>query len=126
MEKENVIRFSHSYHKLPTNWEMETAVLKHVEPIRLEDQNYDFLEFDTRYHNSLPDSMVFDDYDSDKPKCHYKLPKKGKYLILYFKSEDGMAFQTIRSASDRFGHDKETYYKNLVGKTFKLERTVEK
>ena len=92
-----VIRFSHAYRKLcdacaGTNQAQLIAVL----PVNLEDLHPSFI-----------------DYDTDGGK--YALPKKGKYLLLLFRSRRGI-FPTLR----RDFPTKRSYYESMIGTTFEV------
>ncbi|TGN09778.1 hypothetical protein [Leptospira ilyithenensis] len=58
-------------------------------------------------------SDTFKNYDTSFPGGNFRLPKKGKYLLLIFNYERG-AFTTLRKWNKR----KESTYRKLIGKTF--------
>lgn len=98
----NIIKFSHKYTKLQTEPYGELvrfATLLDVIPIELENL-----------------SETFRAYDTDNGK--YKLPQKGKYLMLLFQPPDyGQLFPTLR----RYTQSKEEYYRSRIGREFIVE-----
>ncbi len=98
----NKIKFSHNYKKISdTNF----CILLDVIEVNLEDLSKKFLDYDT------------DDV--------YKLPKKGKYLMLIFQKEYiyinninkvNNIFTTLR----RYIPEKSQYYKSKIGEIFEV------
>lgn len=64
-------------------------------------------------------SQTFLDFDTDQGK--YKLPKKGKMIMLIFTSDKGM-FTTLRSI---WPGTKMDYYKKNIGQNFEVAITQE-
>lgn len=97
----NIIKFSHFYHKLHLAMGDEpngkVCWLMEVINVNLEDLSNAFLDFDT---------------DGGK----YKLPKKGKYLLLLFMGQSGI-FPTLR----RWTPSKEKYYREMRTFNFTIE-----
>ena len=95
------IKFSHLYRKLELacgkNPNGQVVWLMEVLPVNIEDLSPDFIAFDT---------------DNGK----YKLPKKGKYLLLLFKGDLGI-FPTLR----RWAPEKERYYRSQITYNFTIE-----
>ncbi len=99
------IKFSHQYKKFPPDLSMYTH-LTDVELVNLEDLDPAFLEADTAIRGG----------------GHYPLPKKGKFMILWLFTTDGIAahrWQTIR----RWTPEKEAYYRKHVGEAVRIEVT---
>ena len=95
------IKFSHKYSKLirDSGNQICSAVLLDVFKIELADRSKQFLNYDTE--NGI-----------------YKLPQKGKYLMLLFKDEfTKLLFTTLR----RDTVEKSLYYTNQIGETFELD-----
>jgi len=67
------------------------------------------LWYDTRYFYMSKDGYV---------PAHYRLPKKGKYLLLLFGSDGGI-FTTLRSPYGKWG-DKQMHYQSMIGKEFEV------
>ena len=109
------IKFSHFYVKMPPV--MDNTNLIDVQVVNLEDLDPAFLEADTAIRGG----------------GHYKLPKKGKYMILWLRSSieitldpplvgGGMqlwSWQTIR----RWTAEKEEFYRSHIGEQVKIEVT---
>jgi len=114
------IKFSYDYDKLPEKWENTKAVLKYIEPIRLESQNSTLIEFDTRFRAF--DYVEMFRHPGIYKNCHYSLPKSGKYLFLLFKHESGALFFTQR----RWTIDKEKWYMGSIGEEFVMLKTEAK
>lgn len=95
------IKFSHHYFKLKTlGGFVDEAHLLAVMRVDLEDLPPVFKNFDTYY-------------DGGK----YPLPEFGEYIMLLFQKSGWWAlFPTLR----RYTPDKYSYYKELVGQTFKV------
>lgn len=108
------IKFSHQYVKFPLSF--DSTYLMDVEVVNLEDLDPAFLEADTAIVGG----------------GHYPLPKRGKYMILWLKSDPHpewnastpggwckfMAnWQTIR----RWTATKETYYRRHIGERVRIE-----
>ena len=99
------IKFSHAYQKLldSHNDVIETATLLQVISIDLADLSQCFLDYDT-------DNGV------------YKLPAKGKYLMLIFLKEhedyttDLNLFTTLRRQTPA----KEAFYQSQIGRVFEI------
>ena len=99
------IKFSHIYHKLldSHNDAVDTATLLHVQIIELAETHPAFISYDT---------------DDGK----YKLPDKGKYLMLLFLkphesyTTDKNIFTTLR----RYTPEKYRYYMEQRGKVFNI------
>lgn len=93
------IKFSHRYGKLGIV-EDGKAVLIEVLKIDLKDLHQQFLNYDTDYGK-------------------YKLPKRGKYLMLMFMPHDGRRgiFTTLRAAYPAY---KELYYRQNIGNCFDI------
>lgn len=109
------IKFSHHYFKHGTQINNETVVtLLQVLNVNLEDLSESFKEFDTRYyeHSGIP-------FTSKGEIAHYKLPEKGKFLLLIMLLGDRM-IPTLR----RWTPEKEKYYFGLIGK--EVEMIIEK
>ena len=98
------IKFSQLYDKLCTIRDdpIKTAWLLGVYEIHLEDQHPLFIAYDT------------DDI--------YKLPSKGKYLMLLFlkPQEEGMPATNLFTTLRRHTLQKYNYYRKLVGQEFKI------
>jgi len=102
------IKFSHHYKKLmdlegeevgETNAFVSHATLLEVQIVNLDQFHKEFL-----------------DYDTDNGQ--YKLPKKGRYLMLIFLKPDKCnLFTTLRP----FTLEKYNYYLKLIGKEFEIE-----
>lgn len=93
------IKFSHKYFKMPKSF--DNSFLLDVWIQNIEDMSKEFLHHDT--HHS---------------KGWYKLPKKGKYLVLFIRSGKTM-WATLR----RWTPKKEKYYKGLIGRAIEIEIT---
>lgn len=94
------IKFSHIYRKLlGENGEpISGAHLIYVGIVNLEELHERFIDYDTDYGK-------------------YKLPKKGKYLMLLFtNTRHNKLFTTLR----RHTEQKESYYRNRVGECFEI------
>jgi hypothetical protein len=89
------IKFSHNYNKLYNS--AHSIKLLEVININIENLSKEFLEYDT---------------DNGK----YKLPEKGKFMILIFKKNMTDIFTTIR----RWTSEKEKYYHDAIGKWFSV------
>ena len=96
------IKFSHKYDKLRAMDEHEQPKLLQVLDVELSDLSPDFLDYDT--------AIVGGGY--------YKLPKKGKYLLLMFEGNHGL-FTTLRAA---WPPQKAAFYRNNIGNRFTVER----
>ena len=100
------IMFSNYYNKFPDSF--NNTKLINVEIVNLEELNPEFLEQDTAI----------------KGGGHYKLPKYGKYMILWLETTyiDGNIhfWQTIR----RWTQSKEIYYKNNINKLVNIEVNI--
>ncbi len=103
-----IIKFSHYYKKL-INLGMHNEIsypckvtLLDVIPVNLEDLSKEFKDYDT-------------DYGA------YKLPAKGKYLMLIFRKSDNDIFTTLRAVYSSKGLDKVKYYRDAIGKEFDVE-----
>lgn len=101
--KQPVIKFSHHYPKLGvlagTN---DEARLLDAHPVQLELLSPDFLDYDTAIDGG----------------GYYKLPRKGRYLMLIFARPDNVGlFTTLR----RWTPEKERYYREMTGQRFKVE-----
>jgi hypothetical protein len=100
------IKFSHTYQKLldSHNDVIETATLLHVQIVNLEDLRLSFINYDT---------------DNGK----YKLPSKGKYLMLIFLKphEDFVTDLNLFTTLRRFTDEKYDYYCNGIGRVFNIE-----
>lgn len=99
------IKFSKIYKKFPPTF--EGTYLTDVELVNLEDLDPDFLEYDTVATDG----------------SHYALPKKGRYMILWLFTTDGLAahrWQTIR----RWTSEKEAYYRAHVNEEVRIEVTA--
>lgn len=106
--KELTIKFSKNYKKLPPDANGQMARLLFVHPIELADQQLHFINYDT----SAVDGSF------------YKLPSRGKYMVLLFEL-NGSIFTTIRPIRSRFIPDKLSYYQKNIGKTFRIKIEVE-
>jgi hypothetical protein len=92
------IKFSHNYKKLkfyPNIAPLKDALLLAVFNVRLEKLRKVFLDWDTQ------DGL-------------YKLPKKGKFILLLFAKDDYNLFTTLR----RYTPEKEKYYRSKIGYFF--------
>lgn len=94
------IKFSHDYEKLPLLWENTRAVLLRVQRVRLEDQSFAFIDYDTKIRQG----------------GYYPLPKAGDFIVLLFQHETGMLFTTIR----RYTYEKKEFYLNHRQESFRL------
>lgn len=105
----NTIKFSHEYIKLQDTQEQDDCllvnakklVLLEVLVVNLEDLSSYFLNYDTDFGT-------------------YKLPDKGKYLLLLFQKNSGL-MPTLR----RWTREKEVYYKSKLGEVFEVCTTKE-
>ena len=96
------IKFSHRYTKMPESF--DNTYLGDLELVNLEDLNPEFIKGDT--------AIVGGGY--------YLLPKKGKYMILWLFTTDGLAahrWQTIR----RWTPQKEGFYRSHLGERVNIE-----
>jgi len=101
----NSIKFSHEYAKLQDTQEHDESlltmakriVLLEVIVVNLEDLNHHFLNYDTDFGV-------------------YKLPDKGKYMLLLFQKNNGL-MPTLR----RWTPEKEIYYKSKIGEEFDVQ-----
>jgi len=94
------IKFSHLYKKL-YGININEAMLLEVVRVNLEDLSQTFIDYDT-------DRGIF------------KLPVKGEYMLLIFDKGDvheKNIFITVR----RWTSVKEKYYRNSIGKHFRVE-----
>ena len=91
------IKFSHKYIKMPAN--MEKTKLVDIDLVDLEDLSEEFIQKDTAIVGG----------------GHYKLPKKGKYMVLWLDSQ-GELWQTIR----RWTPEKEAYYLAHMGEEVQI------
>ena len=94
------IKFSSKYLKLPDNSNGKDAQLLYAKRISLADQTEWFLRYDT---TQVGGSI-------------YPLPKKGMYILLLFKAEDGAIFTTLRRSTPL----KWEYYQKAVGDYFEI------
>ena len=100
------IRFSHAYRKLfgDDGKPVSKATLLAVIPVNVEDLNREFIGYDT-------------------DEGRYKLPPKGKYLMLIFEKPSGVnisarnLFTTLRS----YNPSKSEYYVGSIGKVFNVQ-----
>ncbi len=104
----NAIKFSHKYFKL--NTQARTAVLLDVLNVNLEDISDRFKAYDTEY------------FTPDRKMNYYKLPKKGKFMLLIFRDDGFCIFTTLR----RWLPAKEKYYRGLIGQNFHIVIEEEK
>jgi hypothetical protein len=100
------IKFSARYEKMPSSFDGTTTQLTAVELVNLEDLDPEFIEKDTAIVGG----------------GHYKLPKRGKYMVLQLlTTKSGTrcihVWQTIR----RWTAEKEDYYRSHVGETMNIE-----
>lgn len=102
------ISFSHDYFKIVAVDKSANNLLL-VFRTHYDKLDKDFIAYDTCYE------------DKDGNMCFYELPKT-EVLVLLFFSKNGELFTTIR----RFTPQKETYYKSLIGKWFKVVIKEEK
>lgn len=96
------IKFSHRYTKMPELF--DNTYLTDLELVNLEDLTSEFIRKDTEIVGG----------------GHYTLPKKGKYMILWLLTTDGLVvhrWQTIR----RWTPKKEAYYRLHVGEFVNIE-----
>jgi hypothetical protein len=100
--KQPTISFSHEYYKIVAI-DRESNNLLHVFRTHYDKLDKDFIAYDTSYE------------DKNGKMCFYELPKT-EVLVLLFFSKNGELFTTIR----RFTPEKETYYKSVVGKWFRV------
>lgn len=99
----NQIKFSNYYLKFGTLGKSvpKFSSLIEVLVVNLEDLSESFLDYDTRFTGGT-----------------FKLPKKGKYLLLIFQNSPIHAlFTTLRKWTKR----KEDFYKKKRGRVFRLE-----
>lgn len=92
------IKFSHKYSKLldGKGEPISEAYLIYVGIVNLEELHGMFIDHDTDYGR-------------------YKLPQKGKYLMLLFRNIcHNKLFTTLRRHTEK----KESYYRNLIGECF--------
>lgn len=96
------IKFSNDYHKLAGVANGSLCYLIEALEVNLEDLSPEFLSYDTGYWGG-----------------HYKLPKKGKYLLLFFLNIKGVdiLYTTLR----RWTPKKAEYYKKNIGEVFVTE-----
>ena len=100
------IKFSHKYTKMPfcnDNFGAHTY-LTEVEPVNLEDLDPEFIRKDTEISGG----------------GHYPLPKRGKYMILWLFTTDGLKahrWQTIR----RWTPEKENYYVSHINEMVNIQ-----
>ncbi len=104
------IKFSNRYSKFPRiligkngklSYFSKTFLIE-VLNVNLEDLSVPFIAYDTSYWNPI--------------EGRYKLPKKGKYMVLMLRT-NGELWTTIR----RWTPQKEKYYKSLIGQEVKIE-----
>jgi len=129
----NSLKFSHSYLKLPNQWEGKKATLLFVREIELEKQTEWFKVYDTvvgildgfvdsakRLINGLTRLVFQFDAFRSLEFIAYPLPKKGKYLLLLFECE-GTVFTTLRRSTP----EKKLYYEKECefNQPFELVRT---
>ena len=103
------INFSDIYNKLLNRYNdvIEIAILLGVYEINLEEQDQMFLNYDTDYGK-------------------YKLPKKGKYLMLLFEKIEPFSYESCRNLFTtlrRYTPKKTEYYKSNIGKKFSVNIT---
>ncbi|MDZ4726541.1 MAG: hypothetical protein SH817_10305 [Leptospira sp.] len=99
----NQIKFSNYYLKFGTLGKSipKFSALIEVLVVNLEDLSESFIDYDTRFIGGT-----------------FKLPKKGKYLLLIFQNSPFHAlFTTLRKWTKR----KEDFYKKRRGRLFRLE-----
>lgn len=94
------IKFSQYYRKMKVLGSDMKATLLDVMEVSLEDLSEPLLSYDTN-------------------NFEYKLPKKGKYLMLFLQGANGLMI-TLRSA---YPQTKVDYYKNSIGEVFEIELT---
>ena len=86
----NIIEFNRNYTKLPA--EIKTAILLTCEPIRIQDQTSEFLQYDTEYKRTdlhfYHSSTGYADFPDDN------------YLCLVLKSDIGAIFTTLRKDNE--------------------------
>lgn len=89
------IKFSHLYEKMPKDYWL--SKLTGIQMVNLESLDPDFIKRDTAI----------------KGGGHYRLPKEGKFMILWLESASKhKEWQTIR----RWTPKKEEYYRKYIGK----------
>ena len=103
------INFSDIYDKLLNRYNdvIEIAILLGVYEINLEEQDQMFLNYDTDYGK-------------------YKLPKKGKYLMLLFEKIEPLSYENGRNLFTtlrRYTPKKIEYYKLHIGEKFNINIT---
>ena len=105
------IKFSHRYLKLEldrVNLPLTlTASLLEVLNVNLENLSAYFLTYDTMF------------YKGEGHMDLYDLPKKGKYLLLIFEKNESFErsiFTTLRRETP----EKEKYYRDSIGESFKV------
>ncbi|HEB37463.1 MAG TPA: hypothetical protein ENI14_02235 [Thermoplasmatales archaeon] len=93
-----MIYFSHSYDKLKYENGRLCLSAKLIEaiPVNLQDLSNEFLEYDT--------------------EGLFRLPKKGKYIMLLFFKRKGNIFPTLRPYTE----ERYKYYKSNVGRVFDI------
>lgn len=116
IHKRLVIKFSHSYDKMPAGYHL--SKLLDVFPVKLENLSPEFRKYDTTY------------WESDEEK-QYPLPTKGDYMILLLRStavsddagnvtEPSQLWTTIRRRTP----EKEKYYRSLIGQVVECKTIV--
>jgi hypothetical protein len=115
-----VIKFSHIYNKMPRDFQQ--SKLLEVISIKLEEMSEEFREYDTSF---LDWSL-----NTKGGLCHYPLPAKGEYMILFLQAGSGCGqlWTTIRSRWGGKGNDKYIYYKTKIGEIVEcqIQSTEEK
>lgn len=101
------VKFSHRYNKMPKFF--ENTKLMQVLVIDRKDLTKEFELYDTAYEEGY----------MDKVTKYYELPKWGKLIILFFKTEDQL-WTTMRYWTPQ----KEDYYKSHVGEEVEIALTV--
>ena len=104
------IKFANYYKKMPYNVDVGITKLVGVQNVDLENLSPAFLRMDTAIRGG----------------GYYRLPKKGKYMILRLDTEIENYFthewQTIR----RWTSEKEAYYRSHIGEEVKIKIKEEK
>lgn len=118
-----VIKFSHTYFKMPPPFWSRSEHITHLVGMSIiEDINNlpkEFLDWDTAF-----ESQIRLGNNPCREVAHYKLPK-GKCILLtfftQFKLDEGVETEDVWTTVRRWEPYKERYYYGLIGKQVEIE-----
>ena len=96
----NIIKFEQNFDKLNGEYEAKLLQIFRLDRSHL---SHEFVSYDTSFKGGA-----------------YHLPRTW-LIVLLFRTPGGHLFTTCRRARGRNGEDNFKYYRNLIGRNFKLE-----